>query len=432
MSRLDSLYRKMINYYHSESNCSIRFFKESRDTEIFSYPESLSKVIKSAKEVLDTIRYLNIKLSEYALLSIEIKLSEKQDGTEYIAVSIKEETDYFKLESVYNYGCKTSHIRVSPYAKRFKEILLFDDNVVVRYTDSSKWIPASISDFEILPADLQEIIFSFYSDNTAYRDFIREKFYLPVKISELSDYHSKKSYCEKLFRLKLPNTTNRIPFDRLYAVCCTEKYIQAGQLSMLLQNLNHVKDFTFRASIRNRKSIAEKYLKLFFGNIPNIDISIAEDYVNMAIELKQPIDITAGKKKIGQLHDELIDKATVRANRGIKLTIPETPMKYLLLPKEFTPVRTKKALLLEGRINHNCVGTYINRINKGRCVIYTADINGEHLTIEISRRRNELYVKQCRASYNRSPSEETKEYVRKCVKENSQKAFSAYNARKAR
>lgn len=88
---------------------------------------------------------------------------------------------------------------------------------------------------------------------------------------------------------------------------------------------------------------------------------------------------------------------------------------------------------MEGERNHNCVGGYVDRINKGKCIVYAADIDGEHLTIDIrcrkSRKKNkkyDFYVCQCYKSYNRSCKSETLQYVKDCVENSSEKAEQKY------
>ena len=60
---------------------------------------------------------------------------------------------------------------------------------------------------------------------------------------------------------------------------------------------------------------------------------------------------------------------------------------YLKLPKEFILLDAPGALCQEQKRQHNCVSSYIGRIEKGSCIIYSADINGEHVTIEIRYRK---------------------------------------------
>ena len=87
------------------------------------------------------------------------------------------------------------------------------------------------------------------------------------------------------------------------------------------------------------------------------------NHVEMAMKLKEKIDIKAEKKKMRKLHDEYAERLLKKKHRG-KIKIPETPLKYLKLPKEFILLNTPAALYQEQKRQHNCVSSYIGRIEK--------------------------------------------------------------------
>ena len=95
----------------------------------------------------------------------------------------------------------------------------------------------------------------------------------------------------------------------------------------------------FIPSKRRCKEIGKNYIKSILKQkvteevLYEFDFFI-DDYVEMAMELKEKIDIKAGKKKIRKLHDEYAERLLKKKHRG-KIKIPETPLKYLKLPKEF-------------------------------------------------------------------------------------------------
>lgn len=47
--------------------------------------------------------------------------------------------------------------------------------------------------------------------------------------------------------------------------------------------------------------------------------------------------------------------------------------KDLKLPSEFEYITTKKRLVKETAVQHHCVWSYTNSINKDRCAIYSTD-----------------------------------------------------------
>ena len=69
-------------------------------------------------------------------------------------------------------------------------------------------------------------------------------------------------------------------------------------------------------------------------------------------------------------------------------------------------------------------------IEKGSCIIYSADINGEHVTIEIRYRKTRgkytFIVPQCLKMWNECCSEETLKYVKEQVKEAGEQAVKKY------
>lgn len=166
------------------------------------------------------------------------------------------------------------------------------------------------------------------------------------------------------------------------------------------------------------------------ARLKGIEQSIINDYIDFSLQQGKPIDIFANKKKIITLHNELTKEIIEKANKRCKIIIPDTPLKYLKLPKEFVLLATRKALRNEGNLNHNCVGGYGKAITSGKCVVYSANIQDEHLTIEIRCRKAkshyELYVSQCYKAYNQPCSEDTLAYVNDCLKQCSKRAIDKY------
>lgn len=385
-------------------------------------------------EVINNIGYkeylsaLKLKFKDTGQ-KIEVFLKLKDDGTKYVVLKLYSQTNFMILEYDNSEHFYTVH-------SKLKRTILFY-NSKDAYTENlkcDKFYPASVSDFKYAPADICEYVFSLYSgDSMIWKDFLAEKIFPPIKLNELSNYHNKKEFFEKQFNMTLPNSVNKKSFLNTYAACCAKDYIIPEQIPVLFSNTYDI-CFSFIPNKRRRKEIAADYLKKYlFEKNKRKNMNIIADYIEFSFTLKEPIDIGVGIKKMTERHDMLIDRMVYKANYGKKLTIPETPLKYLKLPKEFILLKTKSALILEGERNHNCVGGYVDKINKGVCIIYTVDIDGEHLTIDIrcrkSRKKNkkyDFYVCQCYKSYNRSCKSETLQYVKECVENSSEKAEQKY------
>ena len=66
-------------------------------------------------------------------------------------------------------------------------------------------------------------------------------------------------------------------------------------------------------------------------------------------------------------------------------------------------------LIKEGAAMNHCVGSYIESVNNGDCLIVRGRLNNERVTIEFKYDRNEgvLYAKQVQMKHNQAPSQET-------------------------
>ena len=66
-------------------------------------------------------------------------------------------------------------------------------------------------------------------------------------------------------------------------------------------------------------------------------------------------------------------------------------------------------LIKEGAAMNHCVGSYIESVNDGDCLIVRGRLNDERVTIEFKydRKENVLYAKQVQMKHNQAPSQET-------------------------
>ena len=288
-----------------------------------------------------------------------------------------------------------------------------------------------------LPNDIQKALFEEFAGNSLlYKDFMTDKFLATMRLTDLDKKFNKLDYFKSVFHdVDFPKTANKMNCYELYAIGCAAKYIKPEQAGLMFEKeyrVDKVQDFI--PSKRRCKEIGENYIKSILKQkvteevLYEFDFFI-DDYVEMAMELKEKIDIKAGKKKIRKLHDEYAERLLKKKHRG-KIKIPETPLKYLKLPKEFILLDTPAALYQEQKRQHNCVSSYIGRIENGSCIIYSADINGEHVTIEIRYRKTRgkytFIVPQCLKMWNEYCSEETLKYVKEQVKEAGEQAVKKY------
>lgn len=357
-------------------------------------------------------------------------------GGNYLAIKT-----YKDIDSVHLYlSLSKDEYTIECYGVRDIAILIYPDGAVMtaRPNFDRKYYPTTVKNvIQRLPSDVQKALFEEFAGNSLlYKDFMADKFLATMRLTDLDKKFNKLDYFQSAFPdVAFPKTANKMNCYELYAIGCAEKYIEPEQAGLLFEKdyrIDKVQDFT--PSKRRCKEIGKNYIKSILKQkvteevLYEFDFFI-DDYVEMAMELKEKIDIKAGKKKIRKLHDEYAERLLKKKHRG-KIKIPETPLKYLKLPKEFILLDAPGALCQEQKRQHNCVSSYIGRIEKGSCIIYSADINGEHVTIEIRYRKTRgkytFIVPQCLKMWNECCSEETLKYVKEQVKEAGEQAVKKY------
>jgi len=309
-------------------------------------------------------------------------------------------------------------MKVNGYQENgFSIPLMFFSSTKMYYQFGKRWIPANIKTFGYVPSIVRKTLMEHLSQgNLLWRDFMRYDKLPAVSLELVNHSHCIKDLLEQKFKTTLPNCVNKKPFDVMYAACCAIKYVPPEQHSVL-----------FSANIggtvlaRTPKDTAETYInQVVIDRLKNADDShirgIVSDYVRMAFIGKEKVNLLLGKKGYKRLHDEYQVKHRLKQNK-IKLKIPDTPLSKLVLPCDFKRIENNKDLVAESVRNNNCVWSYTDKINKGKCLIYTLDYNGEHCTIEIGFSRGKYCVRQLRKSCNQAVSEQTSAYIQDAVKQ---------------
>lgn len=358
---------------------------------------------------------------------IYVNFSTKESGENYLAIKV------YKVKIFYvDVFHDNSYLEHGNYSN---ELLIYSENSIYSKNYNNKYYPATFKSLRNFPDELIAVLAKYFFRGTSvWKDFVKDRFFPPIKIAEVCKFYNKKDYLDKTFDLCLPKSVNKLPLSQSYAACCALKYVNDEQTQLLFSSQF---DFSVKYNIdkRKRKSIGAKYLcALMSRSFPNENMqSIIGDYIYYSLLMNVKINVFAGKKKTIRLHDELAEKVMLKANRSSKTKIKETPLKYLEMPKEFVRLKTQRALIAEGMRNHNCVGGYWKRVSEGKSLIYSATIQDEHLTIEIQFRKSRskikkynFYVNQCYKAYNRPCSPGVLEYVNECLERNSEKAIEEF------
>lgn len=174
----------------------------------------------------------------------------------------------------------------------------------------------------------------------------------------------------------------------------------------------------------------DKPVKLARGNSINIDKGIIEDAINTEILLRRKISVSFHSPRgVLDWHDEA---SRIFRSRQIKtVKIPRnSKFKKLQMPTNCVRLTTRRQFLEEGDFQHNCVASYIERVNSDTCSIWSMrKEDGTRNTIEIRCRKSKdnpggyFYIKQMRAFGNSTTPKEDYNLVREAISR--QKPYSS-------
>ena len=252
---------------------------------------------------------------------------------------------------------------------------------------------------------------------------------IPAKISGLCNKHypNKKKFLETEYKYEPINRVNKEPLSKSLLIRKSEAYLPKNQLQKFWDIDVRAINF-YDIDYRKGRDIAKTlYSRLILSNIKLNDKSASDmedrditrligDYFNssftLGLEHKLNYNIST-MKALNKRHDHLVrllaemDFKKYQAKKNIELKEPKnSPFKKFALPDKFKRITSAEDLYLEGVIQHNCVFSYLDKINNGKCVIYTYTNEEQRYTIEIAYKYNKFVLVQLKGPCNSEPPEE--------------------------
>lgn len=369
---------------------------------------------------LDMAKSLSVILSKGYCFRMRFTKGEKE-GNKYLAIDLFVETSKAEIKlNDKNIPCVyASDNRI------VHSYIFWDSKKALVNGYRSKFRPCSLKDLKYLPQEFTEAILSIYSGKSnLYKDFIRENVFPPIPLNNLCEFYNKKQYLEYTFKMRLPKSTNKRPLNDSYCACCAAKYVYPEQLRYVFEP-QHSCNFNLHMSTRERKDIARIFIQdIIKKRRPSLSGGDVYEYTSKSIEMKKPIDILAGKRKMDRLYNEATLKSIKKSLRGKKIEIPESPMKYLKLPKDYILLTTKESI------------PYVNErrnISKGRCVGYAVNIEDEFIYIFISVKKTKSKNKPTEFTFNSdidpytSKGRRIKNRIKDAIKAATPKALETYS-----
>ncbi len=303
-----------------------------------------------------------------------------------------------------------------------------------------KFFPITLKVLSSLPYCIKKAIFSYMCDKSpVWMQLLHYKALPPIPISKVNGVRNCQELIEKVFGITLPETPYKNNFLHMYAACCAYSYVKDEDRYLLFsapwisernvrENCLFYADETDIALFKNRKKLSAIYLKIYYENafkekydLCYYDKALINAYVELSVKKKKKISLLYSKEELTRARDELelIDY------KKTKLNIPKNTLSALKLPKEFSRITSATQLFWESRTNDTYVEDKIKEINVGKCLIYTAEINGEHAAIEIVYNEKAGYrVKRCTSAGGGRCDNKTVKYIKETVKEYGKKVKS--------
>lgn len=143
------------------------------------------------------------------------------------------------------------------------------------------------------------------------------------------------------------------------------------------------------------------------------------DVLKMSKDLGRRVDIhPVTRATVTNLHDRImVDHRAYQARQkysgeknNLQIADVFQPIVEVVRDDErFEVITLATELIKEGVAMNHCVGSYVDAVNNGHCVIVRGRLNDERVTIEFKHDHKEdiLYAKQVQLKHNQKPSQET-------------------------
>lgn len=262
------------------------------------------------------------------------------------------------------------------------------------------------------------------------KDYTNKKFWIdvPITFSLLRDAKNKKHLLEIKIKDKVPASLNKYPLYLSYTFLKSIKYLKDKEdIPKLIEFIkamfseNYSKKYFYSSKEIDK---IKEFFEIYFCFILKIDSyktrRIIEDYINLCFLEKRKINLKIKSyKRIEKEHNELAMKNRLK-NQKIEIR-KNNPFLKLKLPDEFEIIKDAERLYQEGILNRNCVFSYLDYINLGKCMIYSTVYEEERHTIEIGIEDNKFILKQIRTYANSEANSKLVKEVKKILEKENQR-----------
>lgn len=251
------------------------------------------------------------------------------------------------------------------------------------------------------------------------KDYTEQSAYSAIPLSVINESHSKRELIAKYYgEDKAFKRNNKEPIGYGIFLARVSRIVKSEELQKL---------FGFNPGYisigRAKTDLVEPLARYIYGALPEnekaknpyIRNSI-EDAITMSNNKRQLIPVSfTSIKKIVEWHDSMIPIGTYVTDERMEIK-KDSKFKNLKLPKDCIRLTTTRQMVMEGNFQHNCVATYISKVNKDECSIWSQrKSDGTRNTIEIGIEHGKYCIIQMCAFANQEPLQEDLEKVQKAI-----------------
>lgn len=251
------------------------------------------------------------------------------------------------------------------------------------------------------------------------KDYTEQSAYSAIPLSVINESHSRRELIAKYYgEDKAFKRNNKEPIGYGIFLARVSRIVKSEELQKL---------FGFNPGYisigRAKTDLVKPLARYIYGALPEnekaknpyIRNSI-EDAITMSNNKRQLIPVSfTSIKKIVEWHDSMIPVGTYVTDERMEIK-KDSKFKNLKLPKDCIRLTTTRQMVMEGNFQHNCVATYISKVNEDKCSIWSQrKPDGTRNTIEIGIERGKYCIIQMCAFANQEPMQEDLEKVQKAI-----------------
>lgn len=250
------------------------------------------------------------------------------------------------------------------------------------------------------------------------KDYTEQSAYSAIPLSVINESHSRRELIAKYYgEDKAFKRNNKEPIGYGIFLARVSRIVKPEELQKL---------FGFNPGCisigRAKNDLVKPLVQYICEATPNNNMRdsfvqcLVEDAVAMNINKRQLVPISfKTTDEVLKWHDDMTPFGSYTTAERMRIK-KDSKFKNLKLPKDCTKLTTTKQMVMEGDFQHNCVATYINKVNADECSIWSQrKPDGTRNTIEIKIKQGKYYIAQMRAFANQAPLQEDLDEIQKAI-----------------